>query len=112
MIENDLMIWFSFLFLDFSYGDNGTFSPPMDVTNQTQNSNIQLTSGNSNYSSGSGGDSPTSLSPGRKMKLDEKSIIIFGLSQFPCHPEDNLVVSVEIQTHQIVLHQQLQLVVD
>jgi len=53
-------------FLDFSYGDNGTFSPPMDVTNQIQNGNIQLASGNSNYSSGSGGDSPTSLSPGRK----------------------------------------------
>jgi hypothetical protein len=46
----------------FSYGDNGTFSPPMDVTNQIQNG-IQHTSGNSNYSSGSGGDSPTSLSP-------------------------------------------------
>lgn len=58
-----------FLFVDFSYGDNGTFSPPMDVTNQMQNSNIQLTSGNSNYSSGSGGDSPTSLSPGRKTKV-------------------------------------------
>ncbi|UJR21430.1 hypothetical protein I4U23_024516 [Adineta vaga] len=46
----------------FSYGDNGAFSPPMDVTNQMQNS-IQHISGNSNYSSGSGGDSPTSLSP-------------------------------------------------
>ncbi|CAF3564848.1 unnamed protein product [Adineta steineri] len=48
---------------NFSYGDNGTFSPPMDVTNQIQNGAIQHTSGNSNYSSGSGGDSPTSLSP-------------------------------------------------
>ncbi|CAF0919148.1 unnamed protein product [Adineta steineri] len=46
----------------FSYGDNGTFSPPMDVTNQIQNG-MQHASGNSNYSSGSGGDSPTSLSP-------------------------------------------------
>ncbi len=36
----------------------------MDVTNQIQNGPIQHTSGNSNYSSGSGGDSPTSLSPG------------------------------------------------
>ncbi|CAF2412536.1 unnamed protein product [Rotaria sp. Silwood2] len=44
----------------FSYGDNGTFSPTMDVANQTQNE-IQHTSGNSNYSSGSGGDSPNSL---------------------------------------------------
>lgn len=46
---------------NFSYGDNGTFSPPMDVTNQLQNG-IQH-NGNSNYSSESGGDSPTSLSP-------------------------------------------------
>ncbi|CAF0933000.1 unnamed protein product [Rotaria sordida] len=46
----------------FSYGDNGTFSPTMDATNQIQNG-IQHTSGNSNYSSGSGGDSPNSLSP-------------------------------------------------
>jgi len=46
----------------FSYGDNGTFSPPMDVTNQMHNG-TQHTSGNSNYSSDSGGDSPTSLSP-------------------------------------------------
>lgn len=37
----------------------------MDVANQLQNGTIQLTSGNSNYSSGSGGDSPSSLSPGR-----------------------------------------------
>ena len=50
--------------LDFSYGDNGTFSPTMDVTNQIQNG-MQHTSGNSNYSSGSGGDSPTSLSPSK-----------------------------------------------
>ncbi|CAF1423776.1 unnamed protein product [Rotaria magnacalcarata] len=48
---------------NFSYGDNGTFSPPMDVSNQIQNGALQHTSGNSNYSSGSGGDSPTSLSP-------------------------------------------------
>jgi hypothetical protein len=46
----------------FSYGDNGTFSPPTDVTNQIQNG-LQHTNGNSNYSSGSGGDSPNSLSP-------------------------------------------------
>ncbi|CAF0892016.1 unnamed protein product [Rotaria sp. Silwood1] len=46
----------------FSYGDNGTFSPSMDVTNQMQNG-MQHISGNSNYSSGSGGDSPNSLSP-------------------------------------------------
>jgi len=45
----------------YSYGD-GTFSPPTDITNQIQNG-MQHTSGNSNYSSGSGGDSPTSLSP-------------------------------------------------
>ncbi len=57
-------------FVDFSYGDNGTFSPPMDVTNQIQNGNIQLASGNSNYSSGSGGDSPTSLSPGKKNRKE------------------------------------------
>jgi hypothetical protein len=54
------------LFLGFSYGDNGTFSPPIDVTNQIQNGALQHTSANSNYSSGSGGDSPTSLSPGKK----------------------------------------------
>lgn len=54
-----------FVYLGFSYGDNGTFSPPMDVTNQMQNG-LQHTSGNSNYSSGSGGDSPTSLSPGKE----------------------------------------------
>ncbi|CAF0826566.1 unnamed protein product [Adineta ricciae] len=47
----------------FSYGDNGAFSPPMDVGSQLQNGTIQITSGNSNYSSGSGGDSPSSLSP-------------------------------------------------
>ncbi len=52
-------------YLGFSYGDNGTFSPPMDGNNQIQNG-MQHTSGNSNYSSGSGGDSPTSLSPGKK----------------------------------------------
>jgi len=46
----------------------------MDVTNQMQNGNIQLTSGNSNYSSGSGGDSPTSLSPGKKNKINRKRI--------------------------------------
>ncbi len=37
----------------------------MDGNNQIQNG-MQHTSGNSNYSSGSGGDSPTSLSPGKK----------------------------------------------
>ncbi len=57
-------------FVGFSYGENGTFSPPMDVTNQIQNDNIQLTSGNSNYSSGSGDDSPTSLSPGKKNQIN------------------------------------------
>jgi hypothetical protein len=68
-IEKNDRILFSFFFsLDFSFGDNGTFSPPIDVTNQIQNGNLQLTSGNSNYSSGSGGDSPTSLSPGKKNK--------------------------------------------
>ncbi len=56
-----------FIYLGFSYGD-GTFSPPMDVTNQIQNG-AQHTSGNSNYSSGSGGDSPTSLSPGKNNEL-------------------------------------------
>jgi hypothetical protein len=40
----------------------------MDVTNQIQNG-AQHTSGNSNYSSGSGGDSPTSLSPGKNNEL-------------------------------------------
>ena len=50
--------------LGFSYGDNGNFSPPMDVTNQMQNG-INHASVNSNYSSGSGGDSPNSLSPGK-----------------------------------------------
>jgi len=62
--------WGVFFFIDFSYGDNATFSPPMDVTNQIRNENIQLTSGNSNYSSGSGGDSPTSLSPGKKIIIN------------------------------------------
>ena len=57
--------------IDFSYGDNGTFSPPMDVTNQMQHGNIQHASGNSNYSSGSGGDSPTSLSPGKKQRKEK-----------------------------------------
>lgn len=47
----------------FSYSDNGTFSPPMDVTNHMVNGTLQHASVNSNYSSGSGGDSPTSLSP-------------------------------------------------
>jgi hypothetical protein len=37
----------------------------MDVTNQIQNGNIQHGRENSNYSSGSEGDSPTSLSPGK-----------------------------------------------
>ena len=58
----------NFVFVGYSYGDNGTFSPPMDVTNQIQNGALQHTSGNSNYSSGSGGDSPTSLSPGMKQQ--------------------------------------------
>jgi hypothetical protein len=53
----------------------------MDVTNQIQNGSIQLTSGNSNYSSGSGGDSPTSLSPGKKNKTYRK--IIFVLFEVP-----------------------------
>jgi hypothetical protein len=66
-----LIILFN-IYLDFSYGDNGTFSPPMDVTNQMQHGNIQLASGNSNYSSGSGGDSPTSLSPGKKNEDKKK----------------------------------------
>ncbi len=61
-----------FIYLGFSYGDNGTFSPPMDVTNQMQNG-IQHTSGNSNYSSGSGGDSPTSLSPSKINKYENNS---------------------------------------
>jgi hypothetical protein len=52
------------IYLGFSYGDNGTFSPHMDVTNQIQNG-IQHPNGNSNYSSGSGEDSPTSLSPSK-----------------------------------------------
>ena len=56
-----------FFLLGFSYGDNGAFSPPMDVTNQMPNG-IQHTSGNSNYSSGSSADSPTSLSPGNLAK--------------------------------------------
>jgi hypothetical protein len=43
----------------------------MDVTNQIQNG-MQHTSGNSNYSSGSGGESPTSLSPGNKKKTRMK----------------------------------------
>lgn len=47
----------------FSYGDNGTFSPPMDVGNPMANGNHPHQSVHSNYSSGSGGDSPTSLSP-------------------------------------------------
>jgi hypothetical protein len=50
----------------------------MDVTNQIQNGPIQHTSGNSNYSSGSGGDSPTSLSPGMK-KLNKSKQYIFDL---------------------------------
>jgi hypothetical protein len=57
------------LLVGFSYGENGTFSPPMDVTNQMQNGAMQHTSGNSNYSSGSGGDSPESLSPGTEQEL-------------------------------------------
>jgi len=49
----------------------------VDVRNQVQNGNIQLTSGNSNYSSGSGGDSPTSLSPGKKNIFKKKALFIF-----------------------------------
>jgi hypothetical protein len=67
--------YFFFIYLAFSYGDNGTFSPPMDVNNQTQNG-IQHTSGNSNYSSGSGGESPTSLSPG-KINIKNKKDLFY-----------------------------------
>lgn len=44
----------------------------MDVSNQIQNMN-----GNSNYSSGSGGDSPNSLSPGKKSPTKMKSSFFF-----------------------------------
>jgi hypothetical protein len=50
----------------------------MDVNNQTQNG-IQHTSGNSNYSSGSGGESPTSLSPG-KINIKKKNRFFFILN--------------------------------
>lgn len=62
-IEDRCRKW-HFYYLGFSYGDNGNFSPPMDVTNQIQNG-MNHPSVNSNYSSGSGGDSPNSLSPGK-----------------------------------------------
>jgi hypothetical protein len=74
-IINEFLFFF-FFFIDFSYGDNATFSSPVDVRNQVQNGNIQLTSGNSNYSSGSGGDSPTSLSPGKKNIFKKKALFI------------------------------------
>lgn len=64
-IPNDFY-FFVTIILGFSYSDNGTFSPPMDVTNHMVNGTLQHASVNSNYSSGSGGDSPTSLSPGEK----------------------------------------------
>ena len=58
--------------LGFSFSDNGTFSPPMDVTNQIQNGTLQHASVNSNYSSGSGDDSPGSLSPGKTLASTER----------------------------------------
>ena len=75
----------------------------MDITNQIQNGNIQLTSGNSNYSDGSGDDSPTSLSPGKTKRISIE-IINVSFLKCPCHPVDNMVVLVVIQIPRIVQH--------